>query len=284
MANVLSAEKRTAIVAALVEGNSIRATSRMVGCSKNTVTKLLVDLGQASSEFQDEAIRGLTCHRLQVDEIWGFCQMKQKTAQIKGWSHEYGVGDVWIFTAIDADTKLVPSWLVGSLDADCATEFLQDLAGRVENRVQLSSDGHKMYLEAVEDAFGADIDYAMVQKIYGDDPQPQKRYSPAKCIGIKADVVQGCPDPDHVSTSYVERQNLTMRMSMRCFTRLTNAFSKKVENMAHAVALHFMAYNFLKPHGTLTERAEGTPTTPAMAAGLASKAWNYADVVTLLSN
>lgn len=284
MANILKTEKRVAIVKALVEGNSIRATSRMVGCSKNTVTKLLVDLGEACSKFQDENIRGLSSKRLQVDEIWSFCQMKQKTARRKGRENEHGVGDVWTFTAIDADTKLVPSWLVGSRDAGCAIEFCRDLADRLTGRVQPTSAGASIYLEAVEDAFGADIDYAMLQKIYGEDPQAEKRYSPAQCIEVRVEPKQGDPDPEHISTSYVERANLTMRMSMRRFTRLTNAFSKKVENMAHAVALHFMAYNFVKPHGTLTKAAGGHPTTPAMAAGLATKPWTYEEVVGLLGS
>jgi IS1 family transposase len=282
MANVLPTHKRVAIVSALIEGNSIRATARMVGCSKNTVTKLLVELGATCSEYQSETLRGLPCKRVQVDEIWSFCQMKAKTAREKGREHEHGVGDVWTFTAISADTKLVPSWLVGSRDGGSAVEFCRDLADRLASRIQLTSDGHNMYLEAVEDAFGMNVDYAMLQKIYGEDPQPQKRYSPAKCIGVKGEAIQGDPDPAHVSTSYVERQNLTMRMQMRRFTRLTNAFSKKVENHAHAIALHFMAYNFVKPHGTLTKAAKGTHTTPAMAAGVATKPWAIEDVVGLL--
>ena len=247
------------------------------------MVKLLVDLGQACSEFQDETLRNLECKRLQVDEIWSFCQMKAKTAKKNGREKEYGVGDVWTFTAIDGQSKLVPSWLVGSRDAGCATDFLQDLAGRLSNRIQLTSDGHTMYLEAVEDAFGQEIDYAMLQKIYGEDPQPQKRYSPAKCIGVKCDVIEGDPDPDHVATSYVERQNLTMRMSMRRFTRLTNAFSKKVENLAHAVSLHFMHYNFVRPHLSLRTKKDNR-VTPAMAAAVSSEPWTLARVVGLLDS
>jgi len=285
MANVLSTEKRTAIVAALCEGNSIRATSRMVGCSKNTVTKLLVEIGAACSEYQDEKLRDLTCTRLQVDEIWSFCQMKQKTARRKGREGEYGVGDVWTFTAICDETKIVPSWLVGSRDAGCAIEFCRDLASRLANRIQLTSDGHKMYLEAVEDAFGMDVDYAQLVKVYGEDPEAcEHRYSPARIQSMECTAVQGQPDHEHISTSYVERQNLTMRMSMRRFTRLTNAFSKKIENLSSAVALHFMAYNFVKPHRTLTKKNGGHPQTPAMAAGIAMKAWGYGDVVALLES
>ncbi len=283
MANILKTEKRVQIVAALIEGSSIRSTSRMVGCSKNTTTKLLVDLGKACSEYQDEVLRDLPCVRLQCDEIWSFCGMKQKTAAKQGRGNEFGVGDVWTWTAIDADTKLVPSWMVGTRDTETAKLFINDVASRLRNRVQLTTDGHKPYLEAVEGAFGMDVDYAQLVKLYGDNPEPQKRYSPAKIRGIEKNVIQGEPDREHVSTSYVERQNLTMRMSMRRFTRLTNAFSKKVENLAHSVALHFMAYNFVKPHGTLTKAAGGRPTTPAMAAGVATKAWKIEDVVVLLS-
>ncbi len=285
MANILKIEKRVQILSALIEGNSIRATSRMVGCSKNTTTKLLVDLGEACSQFQDETLRDLPCRRLEVDEIWAFVGMKQKTANRNGRGHEWGVGDAWTFTALDAETKLIPSWLVGTRDGGTATEFCQDLASRLAcPRVQLSTDGHKMYLDAVEDAFGAAVDYGMIVKVYGEDPQPQKRYSPAKVLSSTKDVVQGNPDSALISTSYVERQNLTMRMSMRRFTRLTNAFSKKVENLAHAVAIHFMAYNFVKPHGTLTKAAGGTSTTPAMAAGVVAKPWKLEEVIDLLGS
>ncbi len=284
MANILKLQKRIAIVAALCEGNSIRATARIVGCSKNTVTKLLVDLGNACSEYQDEALRGLACRRLQVDEIWSFCQMKAKTARRQGREKEYGDDDVWTFTAICADTKLVPGWLVGSRDAGCANEFCRDLESRLSGRIQLTSDGHSMYLEAVEDAFGAGIDYSMLIKVYGEDPKADKRYSAARIQSSSIGVVQGVPDPEHIATSYVERCNLPMRMLMRRFTRLSNAFSRKIEAHGHAVALHFMAYNFLKPHGMLTKLAGGTPTTPAMAAGAATKAWSYEDVVGLLGS
>lgn len=282
MANILNTAKRAAVVAALVEGNSIRATVRMTGAAKNTVTKLLCDLGEACSRYQDEVMVNLPCKRLQVDEIWSFCQMKQKTANIKGLGGEFGVGDVWTFTAIDPKSKLIPSWMVGTRTTATATVFMKDLASRLSNRIQLSTDGHKMYLEAVEEAFGADIDFAQVIKHFGTDPEGEKRYSPAKCIGVEKHVIQGCPDPEHITTSHNERNNLSIRMGMRRFTRLTNAFSKKAENLAHAVSLHFMVYNFVKPHGTLTKEAKGKPTTPAMVAGITDKPWTYEDVIGLL--
>jgi IS1 family transposase len=285
MANILSTQKRAALTASLCEGNSIRATARMVGVSKNTVTKLLVDLGRACHAYQDEMLRGLSCKLIEADEIWCFCGMKAKTARRKGRGDDPTVGDVWTFVGIDAETKLVPTWLVGSRDAGCAIEFMRDLQGRLVHRVQMTTDGHSMYLEAVEDAFGADIDYAMLIKVYGEDPEADKKYSPARIQSCEVRVIQGQPAGENICTSYVERQNLTMRMSMRRFTRLTNGFSKKVENHAHAVALHYMVYNFVKPHGTLTKAAGGTPTTPAMAAGVATRPWTYEDVISeLLSN
>lgn len=281
MANVLSTAKRSQIVSALVEGNSIRATARMVGVSKNTVQKLLLDLGAACSEYQDRMLRDLPCRRLQVDEIWSFVYAKAKNVpeEKRG---EFGVGDVWTFTAIDADTKLVPAWLVGPRDGGSATEFLQDLEGRLASRVQLTTDGHTMYLEAVEDSFGSQVDYAMLQKIYGAAPEAVTRYSPAECIGVKVDVIQGRPDPCHVSTSYVERQNLTMRMSMRRFTRLTNAFSKKLENHTAAISLHFAYYNFCRPHRSLRTEKDNR-RTPAMAAGITRRPLSVEDLIGLLS-
>jgi IS1 family transposase len=272
--NKLSRDKRCQIIASLVEGNSIRATCRMTDTAKGTVLKLLRDVGTVCAEYQDEALRGLSCERLQADEIWSFCHAKQKNLRDED-KRTFGYGDVWTFTAICADTKLVPTWRVGSRDVGTATDFMQDLAARLIHRAQITTDGHTMYLSAVEDAFGANVDYAMLQKIYGADPEPQKRYSPAKCIGIQKQTVQGNPDWKHVSTSYVERQNLTMRMSMRRFTRLTNAFSKKVENLAHAVALHFMYYNFCRIHRSLR-------VTPAMAAGVTERLWGIEDIVELL--
>jgi len=272
--NKLTTEKRCAVVSALVEGCSIRSTVRMTGVAKNTVTKLLVDLGQVCSDFQDQTLRNLTCKRLQLDEIWSFCHSKAKNVPDDK-KNTFGYGDVWTWVAIDADTKLVPSWLVAGRDAGSARAFVDDLASRLANRVQLTSDGHKAYLEAVDGAFGGQVDYAMLIKIYGAAPEGEKRYSPAECIGCDQRVVSGNPDQQHVSTSYVERQNLTMRMKMRRFTRLTNAFSKKVENHAHAIALHFMHYNFARIHQTLR-------STPAMKAGVTDHLWSIEEIVLLL--
>lgn len=278
MANVLKPEKRAAVIAALCEGNSINSTCRMTGVAKNTVLKLLVDLGSVCAAYQDQALRDLPCKRIQVDEIWAFVHAKAKNvpAEKRG---TFGFGDVWTFTAIDADTKLVPSFLVGMRDAGTATEFMQDLASRMVGQVQLTTDGHKMYLSAVEDAFGGGIDFAQLVKIYGAAPEgPEVRYSPAQCLGAEKHAVTGCPDPKHVSTSYVERQNLTMRMSMRRFTRLTNAFSKKVENLIAAVAVHYMYYNFCRPHLSLKGR------TPAQEAGVAAHRWTVREVIDLLES
>lgn len=272
--NELTNAKRAAVVAALVEGNSIRSTVRMTGVAKNTIVKLLADLGEACARFHDETVRNVNAKRVQCDEIWSFVYAKAKNvpADKQG---EFGVGDVWTWTAIEAQSKLIVSWLVGTRDAGAAYTFMTDVASRLRNRVQLTTDGHSPYLAAVEDAFGGDIDYAMLQKIYGSDPEGEKRYSPAKCIGAECRIVQGDPDPKHISTSYVERQNLSMRMSMRRFTRLTNAFSKKVENHAAAVALYFVYYNFARVHQTLR-------VTPAMEAGLADHVWTIAEIVGLL--
>ena len=272
--NKLSTEKRTHIIASLVEGNSIRATCRMTKVSKPTVIKLLVDLGQVCADYQDAVLRDLPCKRIEADEIWSFCYSKAKNVpdDKRG---QFGYGDVWTFTAICADSKLVPSWRIGPRDLGTATDFMQDLAGRLSNRIQLTTDGHRMYLEAVDAAFAHEIDFAQLQKIYGADPEPQKRYSPAKCNGTKKQTVVGSPNAALISTSYVERQNLTMRMNMRRFTRLTNAFSKKVENHAHSVALHYLHYNFCRIHRTLR-------VTPAMEAGVASRVWEIEDIVRLL--
>lgn len=281
MANVLSNSDRAAVVAALVEGNSIRATSRMTGVARNTVTKLLLDLAQVCAKVSDERLRNLPCKRLQIDEIWEFCYAKEKNvpADKKG---IFGYGDVWTFVAIDADTKLVPSWLVGSRDAGSATELMQDLASRLAGRVQITTDGLKAYIAAVEDAFGGEVDYAQLVKIYGASPDGEHRYSPAECIGAEKHSVVGCPNPWHVSTSYVERQNLTMRMSMRRFTRLTNGHSKKVENHAAAIAVHFAHYNFCRVHMSLGKGEDGRGRTPAMAAGVESRKWEIADLISLL--
>jgi len=259
---------------------SIRATVRVTGAAKNTVTKLLVDLGQACSEYQDRALRDLPCKRLEFDEIWSFCYSKAKNVPEEH-QGEFGYGDVWTWVALDADTKLVPSWYVGSRDTEDAITFVSDVASRVKGHVQLTTDGHAPYLEAVDYAFGPEIDYAVLQKIYGNDPQSQKRYSCADCVGSETKVVSGNPDPKHVSTSYIERQNLTMRMSMRRFTRLTNAFSKKAENLAAAVSLHFMYYNFARAHKSL---ANPYPRTPAMAAGVADHVWTLEEIAGLLDS
>jgi len=283
MSNRLSTEQRARIVGCLCEGMSIRATVRVTGAAKNTVTKLLVDLGQACADYQDTALVGLPCVRVECDEIWSFCYAKAKNvpAEHEG---EYGYGDVWTWTAICADTKLVPSWYVGRRNTEDALYFIADLKNRLANRVQLTTDGHKPYLHAVEAVFGADVDYAMIHKIYGaaTGVGDERRYSPAVCTGIDKRVITGNPDEAKVSTSYVERQNLTMRMGMRRFTRLTNGFSKKVENLAHAVSLHYMHYNFARPHKTLTKANGGYPTTPAMAAGVADHVWTLVEIAGLL--
>lgn len=276
--NRLSTEKRAQILGLLVEGSSLRAASRLAEVSINTVTKLLVDIGSACAAYQDRTMRNLTSERLQCDEIWAFVGAKAKNATpaqvADGW------GDVWTWTCIDADTKLVPCWWVGGRTATDAVEFMQDVASRLDNRVQLTTDGLHSYLVAVDRAFEGAVDYAMIQKIYGSpSKEEQRRYSPAKCIGIQGRVITGDPDPEHVSTSYVERQNLTMRMGMRRFTRLTNGFSKKIENHAAAVALHFQFYNFARPHKSLKNPY---PRTPAMAAGVADHVWTLAEIAGLL--
>lgn len=268
--NRLSIEKRAQIIGMLIEGMSLRAASRLANVSINTVTKLLVDVGSACAEYQDKALRNLPCKRIQCDEIWAFVYAKQKNipADKRG---QFGYGDVWTWTAIDADTKLVPSFMVGNRDLRTARIFIDDLKSRLASRVQLTTDGLKVYLDAVEGAFGADVDYAMLSKIY-QSSQEETRYSPAVCISCEAKSITGRPDPKHVSTSYVERQNLTMRMSMRRFTRLTNGFSKKVENHAYQVALHFMHYNFCRIHKSLR-------VTPAMEAGVTDHVWTIEDLL-----
>lgn len=272
--NKLSTEKRVQVIRCLVEGNSIRSTVRITGIAKNTVVKLLKDVGKVCSEYQDKAFRNLTCKRLQCDEIWSFCYAKEKNvpAKLKG---QFGYGDIWTWTAIDADTKLVPSWLIGARSYETAKLFIDDLASRLKNRVQLTTDGHKAYIEAVEDSFGPDIDYAMLIKIYGSAPEEEKRYSPAKIIDTERKKIMGNPDSQHISTSYAERQNLTMRMGMRRFTRLTNGFSKKVENHVYAVSLHFMYYNFCRIHKTLR-------VTPAMEAKVTDRLWDVEDIVSFI--
>jgi hypothetical protein len=281
--NRLSTEKRAQIIGSLVEGNSIRATVRMTGAAKNTITKLLADIGAAASEYQDAVMRDLSCKVIEADEIWSYYYAKQKNVP-EQFKDTPGYGDVCTFTAICADTKLVPSWLVGERTGDDAFVFLRDLSERMADRIQLGTDGHSMYLSTVGPAFRQKIDYAQIQKIYAADPKDGRgKYSPAICTGIKTKVLKGDPDPSRVSTSYVERQNLTMRMGMRRFTRLTNGFSKKVENLSHAVSLHFLHYNFVRPHKTLSKES-GQPTTPAMAAGIADHKWSLHEIAALLDD
>jgi IS1 family transposase len=271
--NKLSLERRAQIISCLVEGNSVRATCRMTGSSKGAVLKLIADLGPECAKYQDEHLRNLPCKRLQADEVWSFCYSKQKNIpeQMIG---KVGVGDVWTWTAIDADTKLIPCWYVGSRSGASAYRFMTDLAGRLANRVQLTTDGLHAYLSAVDAAFDRDIDYAMLVKIYGDAPESEKRYSPADCLGADKTVIRGRPDPAHISTSYVERQNLTMRMSMRRFTRLTNGFSKKLDNHKHMLAIYFMYYNFGRVHQTIR-------VTPAMEAGVSDHIWTSQEICNL---
>ena len=271
--NRLTTEKRRAVVAALVEGASINSTVRMTGVSKPTILKLIADLGTACERFHNEAVRDVKVQRVEVDEVWSFCYAKAKNvpAEKKG---IFGFGDVWCWTAI-TDSKLMLSWLVGTRDTGAAHEFMQDVAGRLANRVQLTSDGHKPYLEAVEGAFGSAVDYAVLQKIYGSDPQAEKRYSPAICIGAKVEPITGNPDLTKVSTSHVERANLTIRMSLRRYTRLTNGHSKKIENHCHALAIFFVYYNYARIHQALR-------ITPAMQSGLTDHVWSIDEILALM--
>jgi IS1 family transposase len=274
--NRLPVAKRAQILSLLCEGASMRSVSRLADVSINTITKLLVDAGTACAAFHDERVRGVRAKRVQVDEIWSFTYAKAKNVLSAAKAPEQA-GDTWTWTAIESDSKLIISWLVGARDVEYAIAFMNDLRGRIVNRIQLTSDGHKPYLAAVEDAFGMDIDYAVLQKLYGNDPSGEKRYSPATCIGVKCETIQGEPDARHISTSYVERSNLTMRMHNRRFTRLTNAFSKKFENHVHMVALYTVFYNFVKIHKTLR-------VTPAMQAGVSDHVWSFEEVVGLVSD
>lgn len=273
--NKLSRERKTQIIAALVEGNSVASTCRITGASKPAVLKLLAEVGEACVEYQNKHLRGLKCRRVQVDEIWQYVYAKKRNvpADKRG---QFGYGDVWTFVGIDADTKLIPCWYIGTRDAGSAFHFMSDLASRLAHRIQLTTDGLASYLSAVPGAFGMDVDYAQLVKVYGPDPaEDERRYSPAVCLGTEVHRVVGFPDKKHISTSYIERQNLSMRMGMRRYTRLTNGFSKKLENHMHATALHFMHYNFCRIHQTLR-------CTPAMEAGIAKHVWTVAEIVDLV--
>lgn len=273
--NKLTHEERTKVVSCLIEGCSIRATVRMTGVAKKTVMRVLREIGEVCQSYQDRVFHNLRCRRIQLDELWGFSYCKQKNLTPEIADKVPGAGDVWLWIAIDAETKLVPSWRLGNRDARTAIEFVEDLAERLSSRVQLTTDGHRTYLEAVESAFGSEVDYAMLVKMYGADPREEEtRYSPAKCTGIQLAVITGKPDPKHISTSYIERQNWSVRTSMRRYTRLSNGFSRKIENHAAAVALNYFAYNFIKIHRSLR-------MTPAMAAGVTDKLWEVSDLVTL---
>lgn len=274
--NRLDTAKRSQVIRCLIDGVSIRGTVRITGVAKNTIAKLLVELGTACSNYMDKAMRDLSCKLVQVDEVWSFVYAKQKNTRPHHFENGGYAGDVWTWVAIDAETKLVPCFMIGQRDPIAARAFMADLAGRLANRVQLTSDGHKPYLKAVDAAFGDNIDYAMLVKIYGEiDTEGQRRYSPATCIGCEAKTIKGNPDPDEISTSYIERQNLTVRMQNRRFTRLTNAFSKKVENHLASLAIHYMHYNYVRIHQSLR-------VTPAMAAGLTNRLWDIEEIVGLL--
>jgi IS1 family transposase len=276
--NKLTLAKRAQVLTLLCEGMSMRSIERTVGCSINTVDKLLRDAGEAALAYHDEVVHGVKAQRIQCDEIWAFVHAKAKNAPRSSRAGDPTIGDCWTWTAIDADSKLLVSYLVGGRDAEFALMLMDDLRQRLANRVQLTTDGHRAYLQAVEDAFGADIDYGMLVKLYGEppaSPEAARRYSPSECVGARKEKVTGNPDPKHISTSYTERANLTMRMSMRRFTRLTNAFSKKLENHAHMVALYALWYNFVRIHKTLR-------TSPAQAAGIDSRLWSMEDVVALI--
>jgi IS1 family transposase len=273
--NKLSTEQRAKILHMLCEGSSVRLITRVLNVGKNTILRLMVDAGKACDAYHNEHAKGLKSKQIQVDEIWSFVAAKQKNVAAMKAPVE-GAGDAWTWTALDAQSKLIVSYFVGGRDGDCAAWFIQNLADRLANRVQLTSDGHKAYLEAVEGAFGADVDYAMLNKIYGASPESAKgRYSPAECVGVTKQRIEGDPDPKHVSTSYVERSNLTQRMHNRRFTRLTNGFSKKFQNHAYSVALFAMYYNFVKVHSTLR-------MSPAMAAGVSKTLWEIGDIVKLI--
>ena len=273
--NKLPRYKQVQVISALVEGNSVNGTVRMTDVSKPTILKLIADLGKVCAEYQDKTLRNLPCQRIQADEIWNFCYAKARNVpeEKRG---QFGYGDVWTWVALCADTKLVPCWRVGRRDWWTGWTFIKDLSSRLAGRIQLTTDGNKTYFYAVKDAFHGGVDYAILHKIYGRELGDERRYSPPQCVGAHGHQVLGNPDPQHISTSYVERQNLTMRMSMRRFTRLTNAHSKKVENLVHSIAIHYLHYNFVRINQALR-------VTPAMAAGGAKRLWSVEDMVGLLS-
>lgn len=270
--NMLKLEKQVAAISAIVEGSSVRSTERMTGIHRDTILRLMVRVGMACAQMMDETPRGLRCERVQVDEIWAYVGKKQK--HVTPTDDASRVGDFWTFVALDADTKLVPSYLVGKRDAANTQAFIADLASRVDGRIQLSSDMLSLYVEAVERGFGGAVDYGRIVKSFESEHVGAGRYSPPKVVSVERDVVTGAPDESHISTSYVERQNLTLRMAQRRFTRLTNAFSKKPENLKAAVSLHFASYNFVRRHATLR-------CTPAMAAGVSPNRWTVEDLVKL---
>lgn len=272
--NKLPVAKRATILQMLCEGSSMRAITRVTGVSLNTVTKLLIDAGKACEAYHDEHVRGVKATRIQCDEVWAFCYSKQRNVAAAKAAPE-GAGDVWTWTALEATHKMIVSYMVGGRDSEYAMALMDDLRSRLATRVQLTTDGHRAYLSAVEEAFGDDIDYAQLIKLYGEAPHPPGRYSPAECIGARKEPITGKPDLKHVSTSYVERSNLSIRMHMRRFTRLTNAHSKKFENHTFAVALHVMFYNFVRMHSTLR-------MSPAMAAGVSARLWEMSDIVALI--
>lgn len=278
--NKLDDKRRAQVIAALVEGNSIRSIVRMTSVAKNTIVKLLIDIGAACSTYQDKALRNLICKRIQCDGIWSFVYAKEKNLPDQ-LHDEFGYGDVWTWAAFDVDTKLAVSWMVGGRDADHAKIFITDVASRLANHIQLTTEGYKVYLDAVSESLGGAVDYAMLIKLYGVDSLGEKRYGQLQCIGIEQRSIIGDPEVKHGPTSYIERHNLAMRTNMLSFARLTNGFSKKVENHAAAISLHFMYYNYASPHKTLSRPY---PTTPAMAAGIAEAVWTIEDIVKLLDS